>query len=253
MIYKIAAFYKFIALEDAAAVRLEVKSQLANLDLCGTLLVAPEGINGTLAGCDSSIEDLLVLLDKHFSVPASEVKFSYAEEKPFNRLKVRLKREIISFREPAADPLRKTGRYVEPEDWNALLDDPEVLLLDTRNNYETRLGMFAGAEDPKIDQFSDFALYARQHLDPTKHRKIAMYCTGGIRCEKASSFLLQEGFAEVYHLKGGILKYLERVPEAQSRWRGDCYIFDKRMAVGPGLTSGHYTMCYSCGQGNFTG
>jgi UPF0176 protein len=140
-----------------------------------------------------------------------------------------------------------TGTRVQPEDWNRLIADPDILLLDTRNHYETKLGTFAGAEDPGIEHFTDFAQYVRERLDPARHRKIAMYCTGGIRCEKASSFLLQEGFAEVYQLQGGILKYLETVPASESHWQGDCYVFDKRMAVGQDLSSGHYTMCYSCG------
>ena len=248
MAYTIAAFYRFTPVGDAAALRSDLKQTLAHLDLCGTLLLAPEGINGTLAGTDTAVDALLDILHSQFGLPREDVKFSEAAEKPFNRLKIRLKREIITFRQPDADPSVKAGNYVSAQDWNALIADPEVLLLDTRNRYETRLGSFTNALDPSIDQFSEFAEYVRQNLDPARSPKVAMFCTGGIRCEKASAFLLQEGFAEVYHLKGGILKYLEEVPVESSRWQGECYVFDHRMAVGQGLTTGRYTMCFSCGE-----
>jgi len=210
-------------------------------------LVAPEGINGTLAGSQANIESLLAILHTQTGLPLEDVKFSYADEKPFNRLKVRLKREIITFKQPSADPSRVVGTYVAPQDWNALLDDPETILLDTRNRYETKVGLFVGAQDPQIDTFTEFADYVRTNLDPQRHKKIAMYCTGGIRCEKASAFMRAEGFEEVYHLKGGILKYLETVAPDQSRWKGECYVFDRRMAVGHGLTTGRFTMCFTCG------
>ncbi len=248
MAYTIAAFYRFTPVGDAADLRGELKQQLARLDLCGTLLLAPEGINGTLAGSESAVDGLLDILHCRFGLPREDVKFSEASEKPFHRLKVRMKREIITFRQPSADPSVKAGEYVAASDWNALIADPEVLLLDTRNRYETRLGSFRDALDPGIDQFSEFADYVRQTLDPVLTPKVAMFCTGGIRCEKASAFLLQEGFAEVYHLKGGILKYLEEVPAEASRWQGECYVFDHRMAVGAGLSTGRYTMCFSCGE-----
>jgi len=248
MAYTIAAFYRFTPVGDAAAVRSDLKQALARLDLCGTLLIAPEGINGTLAGTDTAIDAMLDILRGQFGLPREDVKFSEATDKPFHRLKVRLKREIITFRQPDADPSVRAGQYVAPQDWNALLADPEVLLLDTRNRYETRLGSFSNALDPGIAQFSEFAEYVRQNLDPARSPKVAMFCTGGIRCEKASAFLLQEGFAEVYHLKGGILKYLEEVPAEASRWQGECYVFDHRMAVSQGLTTGRYTMCFSCGE-----
>jgi len=181
-------------------------------------------------------------------LPREDMKFSEATEKPFHRLKIRLKREIITFRQPDADPSVMAGKYVAAQDWNALMADPDVLLIDTRNRYETRLGSFSNAFDPGIEQFSEFAEYVRQNLDPAQIPKIAMFCTGGIRCEKASAFLRQEGFAEVYHLKGGILKYLEEVPVETSRWQGECYVFDHRMAVGHGLSTGRYAMCFSCGE-----
>ena len=248
MAYTIAAFYRFVRVGDADAVRSDLKNVLARLDLCGTLLVAPEGINGTLAGSDTAIDALLGILGSQFGLARGDVKFSEAADKPFHRLKVRRKREIITFRQPNADPSVQAGTYVAASEWNALMADPDVLLLDTRNEYETRIGSFSGALDPGIAQFSELAEYVRQNLDPARTPKVAMFCTGGIRCEKASAFLLQEGFAEVYHLKGGILKYLEEVPEAESRWQGECYVFDQRMAVGPGLSSGRYTMCFSCGE-----
>ena len=248
MAYTIAAFYRFTPISDASALRVDLKQKLAHLGLCGTLLIAPEGINGTLAGVKSSVDAMLDILHCQVGLPREDVKFSNALEKPFNRIKIRLKREIITFNQPGFDPSVMAGEYVAAQDWNALIADPEVLLVDTRNRYETRLGSFAEALDPGIEHFSDFVEYVRQNLDPARHRKIAMFCTGGIRCEKASSFMLQEGFAEVYHLKGGILKYLEDVPLQTSRWQGDCYVFDHRMAVGHGLSSGSYAMCFSCGE-----
>jgi len=248
MPYTIAAFYRFTPIGDAEALRLELKQKLTLLDLCGTLLVAPEGINGTLAGTEGAIDAMLEMLRGATGLPREEVKFSEAAEKPFNRLKIRLKREIITFHQPDANPSVQVGTRVAAKDWNALIVDPDVLLLDTRNRYETRLGSFEEAVDPGIEQFSDFAEFVRQNLDATRHQKVAMFCTGGIRCEKASSFMLQEGFSEVYHLKGGILKYLEEIPAPDSRWRGDCYVFDHRMAVGQGLSTGRYEMCFSCGE-----
>lgn len=246
--YNVAAFYRFTPIADPAALRLRLRQAFAPLiSLCGTLLIAPEGVNGTLAGQGNAINDMLDILAQETGLPRSDVKFSTAPEKPFNKLKLRLKREIITFNQPQADPARLAGTYVPPEEWNRLIVDPEVTLLDTRNHYETALGIFTGAQDPKIEHFTDFAHYVRTQLDPAKHKKIAMYCTGGIRCEKASAFMRAEGFAEVYHLQGGILKYLEEIPASESRWQGDCYVFDKRVAVGHGLTTGRYDMCFCCG------
>ena len=228
--YTIAAFYRFLALPDPAALRDELRSAFPSTDLLGTTLIAPEGINGTMAGSPEIIDRLLNLLADRTGLSRAEVKFSTAEAPPFRRLKFKLKREIITFRNAAVDPARP-GQYINPDQWNALLADPEVLLLDTRNSYETALGTFNGAVTPPLDTFSDFSDYVRQHLDPARHRKVAMFCTGGIRCEKASAYMLQQGFPEVYHLKGGILKYLEDVPTESSQWQGACYIFDERVSV----------------------
>jgi UPF0176 protein len=229
--YTIAALYRFFPLADPAAFAAEMHTLFDATELRGTLLIANEGINGTLAGSAEIIERVLTALVEKAGLDRAEVKFSYADEPPFKRLKFKIKQEIIAFRRATVDPSR-AGKYVEPEDWNALVAADDVLLLDTRNHYETDLGTFDGASLPAIDTFSDFVDYVREHLDANKHRKVAMFCTGGIRCEKASSFLLQEGFDEVYHLKGGILKYLEQVPEEASKWRGTCYVFDDRVAVG---------------------
>lgn len=247
MAYTVAAFYRFTPLTDASACQDAYKLAFAPLGLCGTLLVAPEGINGMIAGSAASIETMLSILHQQAGLLREDVKFSSAEDKPFTRLKIRLKREIITFNQPTADPSLLPGTYVAPKDWNRVLDDPEVCVLDTRNLYETAIGKFANASDPQIESFTDFADYVRTKLDPAKNKKIAMYCTGGIRCEKAAAFMRAEGFHEVYHLQGGILKYLEEVPESESRWQGDCYVFDKRMAVGHGLVTGRYSMCFCCG------
>jgi UPF0176 protein len=236
--YIVAAFYRFTPLADAAACRDAYQRALTPLDLCGTVLVAPEGINGMMAGRPDAIETMLSILHAQTGLLRQEVRFSLARDKPFDRLKIRLKREIITFNQPAADPALRPGAYVAPQDWNRLLDDPAVTLLDTRNRYETAIGTFAKAHDPQIERFTDFAAYVRANLDPAEDKKIAMYCTGGIRCEKAAAFMRAEGFAEVYHLQGGILRYLAEIPEAESRWQGECYVFDKRVAVGHGLTTG---------------
>lgn len=230
MTYRIAALYRFFALADPAALRDKLADAFTAEELCGTLLIAPEGINGTLAGSDEVIERLLDLLKESTGLQREEVKFAESEERPFGRLKFRVKKEIIAFRKAMVDPAN-AGTYVQPEKWNELLNDPDVLVLDTRNRYETEFGMFKGAVDPGIDTFSDFATWVREHLDPQTTPKVAMYCTGGIRCEKASAFMLQEGFESVYHLKGGILKYLEQVPAEASQWQGSCFVFDRRTAV----------------------
>jgi UPF0176 protein len=237
MLYTIAAFYRFVALPDPAALREQLRSAFAAnpddpaTDLCGTILIAQEGINGTMAGSAATIDRLLTMLGEATGLPRADVKFATTDTRPFGRLKLQLKKEIIAFRRATVDP-SQPGQYIDPEHWNDLIADPDVLLLDTRNEYETEIGMFANAVDPHINTFSEFVTWVRANLDPAKTPKVAMYCTGGIRCEKASAFLLQEGFEQVYHLKGGILKYLETVPEHESKWNGTCFVFDRRTSVG---------------------
>jgi len=228
--HTVAAYYRFLPLADPAALCADLRATFAATDLLGTTLIAPEGINGTMAASAATIDRLLVFLAERTGLTRAEVKFSTSTKPPFRRLKFKLKREIITFRNAKVDPARP-GQYVAPQHWNSLLADPEVLLLDTRNTYETELGTFAGAVTPALATFSDFATYVRDHLDPATTPKVAMFCTGGIRCEKASAFMLQQGFAEVYHLQGGILKYLEEVPAEASQWQGACYIFDERIAL----------------------
>jgi UPF0176 protein len=226
MDYTIAAFYRFTPIDDPSAFKAMAVERLQALGIFGTLLVAAEGYNGTLAGSADSIAGMLAFL----AMPLDEVKFSKSPAQNFDRLKVKVKKEIITFRQADADPARHPATYVEASDWNALIARDDVLLLDTRNACETELGMFAGAIDPGITHFTHFAEYAKT-LDPSKHRSIAMYCTGGVRCEKASAYMLGLGFEQVYHLKGGILRYLETVPEAETRWRGECFVFDQRVVV----------------------
>jgi UPF0176 protein len=228
--YTIAAFYRFISLPAPSTLAEELRATFDESDLRGTMLIAGEGVNGTMAALPATIDHLLNVLAEKVGLDREEVKFSFSEERPFRRLKFLVKPEIISFRKAHVDPTR-SGKYIQPQEWNELIADPQVLLLDTRNGYETDLGTFEGATAPDTEKFSDFVTYVRENLDPAKHRKVAMFCTGGIRCEKASAFMLQEGFEEVYHLKGGILKYLEEVPRQVSKWQGSCYIFDRRTSV----------------------
>jgi UPF0176 protein len=239
MACKVAAFYQFAALPDFRELREPLRALLATLALKGSVLLAREGINGTIAGAAEAIDAFAHEL-VHGALFGGrldnlELKFSTAAAMPFGRLKVRLKREIVTLGDAAADPTRRVGIYVAPAEWNALIEDPDTLLLDTRNAFEVAMGTFEGAVDPGLTSFGQFKDFTTERLDPARHRRIAMYCTGGIRCEKASAHLLARGFAEVYHLKGGILKYLEEVPEAQSRWRGECFVFDERVALGHGL------------------
>jgi UPF0176 protein len=239
MPYQVAAFYQFAALPDFRALREPLRAICARFGLKGSVLLAHEGINGTLAGSPVGIAALIgVLRDGALfggRLDNLELKFSWAQTMPFGRLKVRLKKEIVTLGDSAADPTRQVGIYVEPADWNALIASSDTLMIDTRNAFEVALGTFEGALDPGIASFGQFKDFAAQKLDPTRHRKIAMFCTGGIRCEKASSHLLARGFDEVYHLKGGILRYLEEVTKTESRWRGECFVFDERIALGHGL------------------
>jgi UPF0176 protein len=239
MSYRVAAFYQFAALPDFRGLREPLRAICAELRLKGSVLLAHEGINGTLAGSAEAIGDLIEELRDGAlfggRLDNLELKFSQAAAMPFQRLKIRLKKEIVTLGDTAANPTRQVGIYVEPADWNALIAAPDTLVIDTRNAFEVAMGTFAGALDPGIQSFGQFKDFAARHLDPVTHKKVAMFCTGGIRCEKASAYLLSRGFAEVYHLKGGILRYLEGVPEAESCWRGECFVFDDRVALGHGL------------------
>jgi UPF0176 protein len=247
MTWSVVALYRFVALADLPALHSAAASACASAGACGTLLIAPEGVNGTLAAPEAAMPALVDALDALFGVRQGELKYSAATKKPFVRVKVRLKREIITLRAEEADPTRRAGTYVAPSDWNAVISDPEVLVVDTRNRYETLVGTFKGAVDPGIDTFTEFKDFVAAELDPARHKRIAMFCTGGIRCEKASSYLLAHGFEDVVHLKGGILQYLEDVPAADSLWQGDCYVFDSRVAVGQGLAETEWDRCFGCG------
>ncbi|MDB5361587.1 MAG: hypothetical protein JWO51_2884 [Rhodospirillales bacterium] len=239
MSFHVVAFYQFVRLPDCAALQAPVRQFCADRRLTGTLLLAPEGINGTLAGSAAAIDALIAALTGPGlfggRLDNLELKRSTAAAMPFGRLKVRVKREIVALGDPATDPTRRVGTYVEPADWNALLATPDLVLIDTRNAFEVAMGSFDGALDPGTERFSQFRDFVSRTLDPRTHRKVAMFCTGGIRCEKASAYMLSQGFDTVYHLKGGILKYLEQVPTEASRWSGDCFVFDERVALGHGL------------------
>jgi UPF0176 protein len=239
MVYRVAAFYQFAALPDFRELSEPLHALSDALGLKGSVLLAQEGINGTVAGTDEGIADFVVALQQGDlfggRLDHLELKYSTAETVPFRRLKVRLKKEIVTLGDASVDPTRQVGTYVDATRWNALIADPDTLVLDTRNAFEVAMGTFEGAVDPGIRSFGEFKDFTAQKLDAAKHRRIAMFCTGGIRCEKASAYLLARGFTEVFHLKGGILKYLEGVPENESRWRGECFVFDERVALGLGL------------------
>ncbi|WP_173088501.1 rhodanese-related sulfurtransferase [Devosia sp. 1635] len=248
--YKVMAVYKFADLPDAAAIQPVLTQFCCVRAIKGTLILAPEGINGTVAGTPEAIDALhaFLLEDPLWAsrLDGAEIKFSGAAEMPFLRMKVRLKHEIVTLRAPEANPSQTVGTYVAPADWNSLIERDDVVLVDTRNDYEVGLGTFKGALDPATATFTEFKDYVATHLDPARDKKVAMFCTGGIRCEKASSYLLSQGFAEVFHLKGGILAYLETVPEPESRFEGECFVFDDRVAVGHGLAQGEATLCRAC-------
>lgn len=232
--WHVAAFYNFVDIaENRDSLRMPLKELGASLGICGIILLAPEGVNGTIAGptreAVQEVLDALPLNDK------AEVKWSTASVQPFFKYKVRLKKEIITMKAPEANPNVAVGDYVDAQDWNALISDPNVIVLDTRNAYETELGTFKGAIDPNIAHFTHFKEFVETMPEDAKSKKIAMFCTGGIRCEKASSYMMAHGFPEVYHLKGGILKYLETVPKEDSLWEGACFVFDKRVALEHGL------------------
>ena len=245
---QVAALYKFTPFPDPDALRAPLLATCEAAGVKGTLLLAREGINGTIAGTDNA---LAAVLDTIRALPGCadlDVKFSDAPSMPFYRMKVRVKREIVTMGEPDIDPTLSAGHYVDPHDWNALIADPDTVVIDTRNDYEVAVGTFAGAVDPRTPTFRDFPAWFREHREEllTGKKRVAMFCTGGIRCEKSTSFLRAEGVDEVYHLKGGILRYLEQVPEEQSLWEGECFVFDERVTVRHGLEQGTFQLCRAC-------
>jgi UPF0176 protein len=242
----VAALYKFVTLKDYHALREPLLDACVAAGTRGTLLLAQEGINGTLAGSRQAIDQVLTYLRQDPRLADIEHKESRDDHMPFYRMKVKLKKEIVTMGVDGVDPNQRVGTYVKPAQWNDLVNDPEVLLIDTRNDYECDIGSFRDAIDPRTTSFRDFPGYVRSQLDTGKHKKVAMFCTGGIRCEKASAFMLNEGFEEVYHLQGGILKYLEEVPSQESLWVGECFVFDNRVAVDHQLQKGQYDQCYGC-------
>ena len=247
---RVIALYRFTPFPDREAVRASLALACCSRGVKGTLLVAQEGINGTIAGTDEAIGEVLAHIRTLPGCADLDVRESRAEAMPFHRMKVRIKNEIVTMGEPTIDPVADAGHYVAPADWNALIDDPNTILIDTRNDYEVAVGTFAGAIDPKTPTFRDFPAWFREHRDELlangEAPRVAMFCTGGIRCEKATAFLAAEGVDEVYHLNGGILSYLETVPADQSRWEGECFVFDQRVAVGHGLAPGTHELCHGC-------
>ncbi len=244
----VAALYQFTRFDDPAALRTPLLAACERAGIKGTLLLAREGINGTIAGLPEALETVLAHIRALPGCAGLEVKFSAAPEMPFHRMKVRVKREIVTMGEPDIDPTLSVGTYVDPNDWNALIANPDTLVIDTRNDYEVAVGTFTGAVDPATPSFRDFPAWFRAHREEllSGKKKVAMFCTGGIRCEKSTSFLRAEGVEEVYHLKGGILKYLEQVPEEQSLWQGECFVFDERVTVRHGLEQGTFQLCRAC-------
>ncbi|MCX2779494.1 oxygen-dependent tRNA uridine(34) hydroxylase TrhO [Microbulbifer thermotolerans] len=242
----VCALYKFVTLDDFESLRDPLLKVMLDRQVRGTLLLAREGINGTVAGSREGIDALLAHLKSDPRLADLDYKESYTDKPPFLRSKVKLKREIVTMGVEGIDPRRSVGTYVKPADWNALISDPEVLLIDTRNDYEYQVGTFKNAVNPKTDSFREFPQYVQENLDPDKHKKVAMFCTGGIRCEKSTAYLKEQGFKEVYHLQGGILKYLEEVPKEESLWEGECFVFDDRVTVNHDLQPGNYDQCHAC-------
>lgn len=246
MNYVVAALYKFTRLNNFEALREPLHNVMVENQVKGTLLLAIEGINGTVSGPKPGIDAVLNWLKSDPRLADIEHKESLAQEQTFYRTKVKLKKEIVTMGVEGIDPNQVVGTYVEPQDWNDLISDPDVLLVDTRNDYEVAIGTFENAVDPKTTTFREFPDYVEKHLDAKKHKKVAMFCTGGIRCEKSTAYLKEQGFDEVYHLKGGILKYLEEVPAEQTMWKGECFVFDQRVTVDHNLQQGSYDQCYAC-------
>lgn len=245
-VYTVAALYKFVTLNDYKELKPAMLEQLLTRDLRGTLLLAEEGINGTISGTQEELDSFLgwLQLDQRFA--DIEYKFSFHDKQPFHRTKVKLKKEIVTMGVDGINPNELVGTYIDANQWNDLISDPDTLLIDTRNDYEVNIGTFKNAVNPNTENFREFPAYVEQNLDPQQHKKVAMFCTGGIRCEKASAYMKEQGFNEVFHLKGGILKYLETVDTQESMWDGECFVFDDRVAVNHQLEKGQYDQCHAC-------
>jgi UPF0176 protein len=249
MTWTVAALYKFTRINDREALQADLKTRCKVLQVYGSLLIADEGINGTIcAPTKDNMDSIIRFLDQEIGLDGMELKYSTAELRPFRRMKIRLKKEIVTLKQPHVDPTTQKGKYLTPREWHEMLKaNPDMPVIDTRNDYETAIGTFKNAIDPKTKEFHEFPDFVEKHLNPAHHKKVAMFCTGGIRCEKASSYMLAEGYEEVYHLKGGILQYLEDIPEEESLWDGECYVFDHRVSLGHGLKQGTYDYCFGCG------
>ncbi len=242
----VCALYKFVRLANCTELKTPLLNIMESLSVKGTLLLAAEGINGTIAGPQEAIDKVLDFLQKDERLSPLTCKFSYHQNNPFQRTKVKLKKEIVTMGVEGIDPNQSVGTYIKPKDWNELISDPEVLLVDTRNDYEVEIGTFKNAINPQTENFREFPEYVKNNLDKSKHKKVAMFCTGGIRCEKSTAYLKEQGFDEVYHLEGGILKYLEEVPAEETMWQGECFVFDGRVAVNHDLEQGQYDQCFAC-------
>jgi len=243
---KVCALYKFKTLGNLEAKREEILSAFEKFKIKGTLLISQEGINGTISGDAESLDAAISIISNVTGINEIPRKYSWAKKHPFHRCKVRIKKEIVTIGSSDVNPNKIVGTYVAPKDWNAIISDPEVLVLDTRNDYEVEIGSFENAIDPKTSSFRDFPKFVRENYDPKTHKKVAMFCTGGIRCEKASSFMMMEGFEKVFHLEGGILNYLDKVSPEESMWKGDCFVFDDRVAVSHGVALTDYVLCHAC-------
>ncbi len=244
--FVVCALYKFVSLPEYKALQRPLQAKMVENEVKGTLLLAEEGVNGTISGARAGIDAVLAWMETVPELAGISVKESLTDELPFKRSKVKLKKEIVTMGVAGIDPNQKVGTYVAPQQWNDLISDPDIVLVDTRNKYEVAVGAFANALDPKTTTFREFPQYVSQHLDPSVHKKVAMYCTGGIRCEKSTAYLKEQGFEEVYHLQGGILKYLEEIPEEKSLWQGECFVFDERVTVNHQLEKGSYDQCHAC-------
>lgn len=243
----VSTFYKFVRILDPAELQGDLTRFCEEHGLRGTVLIAGEGINATVSGRGEDVDRLLAWLRSDRRFADLVAKQSSSDGHPFKRLKVKVKSEIVTFGDDDGNPARGTGTYVAPEDWNALIRSPDVVVVDTRNSYECDIGSFKGALDPQTGSFREFPSFVKERLDPARDRKIAMFCTGGIRCEKATAYMRAQGFENVYHLEGGILKYLEVVPPEESLWEGECFIFDGRVALGHGVRTGSHVLCARCG------